>query len=142
MTHDWAVRIDNHDYPAENLDMVRAWAREGRLKSSHYVFNPTLQKWMYARDVEELRSDVSTTVSVPKGSTHICTTCRHVGKPVTRVKGSILIEIALWLLLLIPGLIYSIWRLTSKEQVCPSCQQPSMIPLTSPEAQRMIAGGG
>ena len=41
------------------------------------------------------------------------------GKTVTR--GSIWIEIILWLCLIVPGLIYSIWRLTTRRQVCSAC---------------------
>ena len=42
----------------------------------------------------------------------ICTKCGHVGKPKKKVKGSIFIEIILWLMLIVPGLIYSIWKET------------------------------
>ena len=55
------------------------------------------------------------------------------GSPVAAGGGSILIEIVLWCFFLIPGLIYSLWRLGSKDQVCPSCQRPAMIPAFSPK---------
>lgn len=67
---------------------------------------------------------------------YICTTCGTSANPITHTKGSLAIELILWLFLLIPGLIYSVWRLTSKEQVCPSCKKPSMIPLNSPAGQK------
>jgi len=47
-------------------------------------------------------------------------------------KGSLLIEIILWLCLLIPGLIYSIWRMTTKYKACPACKQATLIPADSP----------
>lgn len=67
-----------------------------------------------------------------------CLQCGTVGKPKKRVKGSIWIEIVLWLFLILPGLIYSIWRLTTKERVCPACGAPNMIPLDSPRARAAI----
>ncbi len=64
----------------------------------------------------------------------ICTTCGYVGKPKKYVKGSILIEIVLWFFILIPGLIYTIWRQTSKHKGCPNCEHGLMIPADSPKA--------
>lgn len=69
----------------------------------------------------------------------LCTQCLTVGKPVTDVKGSILMEIVLWLCFLIPGLIYSMWRLTTKTKVCKQCKSPDMIPEDSPRAKKLIA---
>ena len=65
--------------------------------------------------------------------------CRTAARPAKRVKGSFWIELILWLTFLVPGLIYSVWRLTSKEEICPECERPSMIPIDSPEAQRLLA---
>lgn len=67
-----------------------------------------------------------------------CPNCGTVGRPRTRVKGSFWIEVVLWLFLLLPGLLYSIWRLTSKEWVCPSCGAPNMIPADSPKARAAL----
>jgi hypothetical protein len=73
-----------------------------------------------------------------------CMTCGTESKPVTRVKGSLLIEIVLWLCFLVPGLIYSIWRLTSKQQICSSCNSTTLVPTNSPAAtnQRKILQEG
>lgn len=48
-------------------------------------------------------------------------------------------ELALWLLFCAPGLIYSIWRLTTKKYVCASCKNSGIIPLASPNGQRLHA---
>ena len=45
---------------------------------------------------------------------------------------SILIEIILWLFLIVPGVIYSLWRLTTRAKACPACGTPSLVPLNSP----------
>lgn len=69
-----------------------------------------------------------------------CPRCGTVGFPQSDTPGSFMIELVLWLFFLLPGLIYSIWRLTSKSQVCPGCRQPGMIPVQSPIAQRALYG--
>lgn len=79
------------------------------------------------------------------GTQKHCMTCGVDGLTKTRTRGSIFIEIVLWLCLIVPGLIYSIWRLTTKRQVCASCGAENIIPLDSPAAKnhrQMLAGGG
>jgi hypothetical protein len=50
-----------------------------------------------------------------------CTNCEFEGEAKTYTPGSILIELILWFFFLIPGLIYSIWRIGSRQKVCPRC---------------------
>lgn len=69
---------------------------------------------------------------------YICTSCGYKGKSKKWTKGSFGIELLLWFFFIIPGLIYSIWRLTNKVEVCPSCKQPTMIPLHSPMGQKLM----
>ena len=63
-----------------------------------------------------------------------CTACGHQGKPESDTPGSIWIEVVLWLCFLIPGLIYSIWRLNKRHDVCTSCGRGDLIPANSPKA--------
>ena len=58
----------------------------------------------------------------------ICTNCGHKGEPKLITKGSILIELVLWLFLIVPGLIYSFWRHTSRYKGCPTCGAGREIP--------------
>jgi hypothetical protein len=69
----------------------------------------------------------------------VCTTCGYIGGSTTITKGSLIIEIFLWLCFLFPGIIYSIWRLTSKYAACPKCKGPSMIPMDSPVAKKILS---
>ncbi len=69
---------------------------------------------------------------------YVCTNCGYTGAPKKITKGSILIEIILWLFLIVPGLIYSIWRLTTKYDACPKCKNPTMIPVDSPKGQKLV----
>ena len=68
----------------------------------------------------------------------VCTSCGYVGEPRTITKGSMGVEIILWLCFLIPGLIYSVWRLSSRQDGCPSCGQTALIPRASPMAQKFL----
>ena len=71
----------------------------------------------------------------------VCTSCGYVGEPKVTTKGSIWIEVALWLCFLLPGLIYSYWRyssLSSQLNVCPSCGQTALIPSDSPLGKNFI----
>jgi len=73
---------------------------------------------------------------------YICTSCGRTGKPKKVNKGSLLIEIILWWFILIPGIIYGIWRRTNRQQVCPYCNIPTMIPVNSPVGQKMLNARG
>lgn len=66
----------------------------------------------------------------------ICETCGATGAPVKVIKGNILVELVLWLLGCLPGLIYTIWRLTTKAVVCGGCGG-HMIPLGSPRGREL-----
>jgi hypothetical protein len=69
--------------------------------------------------------------------THICPQCGTRAEPRTETRGSIWIEVVLWLCLIVPGLIYSIWRLTSRYQACPACHHAGMIPIDSPIGRQL-----
>lgn len=75
----------------------------------------------------------------PRGSM-LCLQCHQVGQPKTKVKGSFLVELALWICFLIPGLIYSLWRSSSagREKVCPHCGSNQLIPPSSPAAKKIL----
>ena len=70
---------------------------------------------------------------------YICTTCGHVGVPKLVTKGSLGVEIFLWILFLVPGLIYSIWRHASRYKGCPSCNSSEVIPVDTPRGQELLA---
>jgi hypothetical protein len=76
---------------------------------------------------------------VRTGPELVCTTCGHVGKAKERVRGSIFIEIVLWVCFIIPGVIYSIWRLTTRAKVCTSCGATTLVPTNSPIGRKLIA---
>lgn len=67
----------------------------------------------------------------------ICANCGFMGQAKKVTKGSFLIELALWLCFIIPGLIYSLWRLTTKHLACPKCNATNLVPLDSPRGKKL-----
>lgn len=72
----------------------------------------------------------------------ICSRCGTQARSKTHTRGSILIEILLWLLFIIPGLIYSIWRLTTRGKVCAVCGAAELVPVNSPAGKELLARYG
>ena len=58
-----------------------------------------------------------------------CPNCQYEGKGKVITKGSLLLEIILWLFFLVPGLIYSVWRLSTRYLGCPRCEFKHVIKL-------------
>lgn len=56
-----------------------------------------------------------------------CPNCDYVGEGRVRVYGSMLIEIILWMFLVIPGLIYSIWRMSNTRIICSQCEFQNVV---------------
>jgi hypothetical protein len=79
-------------------------------------------------------------------------TCGAVDAPVKRTNGSILVEAGLIFiavccivfsytlaaLVFLMFLIYGVWRLATKRQVCSGCGAENPIPLDSPVAKRFL----
>lgn len=69
----------------------------------------------------------------------ICTVCHTAGNAGKKTPGSILIELVLWCFFIVPGLIYSLWRMASKKAVCRSCGSEAIVPVGSPAGQRLLS---
>ena len=67
----------------------------------------------------------------------VCRNCGAIGDPVKKTNGSFMIEIVLWVCFIVPGLIYTLWRLTSKIDVCRSCGGDQLIPVETPEGRKL-----
>jgi len=74
--------------------------------------------------------------------TLVCKSCGYLGKAKTVTKGNLGIEIVLWMFFIFPGIIYSIWRLSSKRKACPKCGSTELIPYDSPIAKKTITDAG
>lgn len=69
----------------------------------------------------------------------ICQHCGSTGTPRTVTRGSFLLEVLLWLTFLVPGILYSLWRLSTRQPVCRQCGASHMVPLHSPRGQKLLA---
>jgi hypothetical protein len=67
----------------------------------------------------------------------ICTKCEHQGPGLRQTRGHFALEVVLWLLFIVPGLIYSIWRLTTRRVVCARCSSPELVPIDTPAGRRL-----
>ena len=56
----------------------------------------------------------------------LCRNCGFTG--VGTLPGHGWLELILWLCYLIPGLIYTAWRRSSRRHICPRCRAPHMVP--------------
>jgi len=71
-------------------------------------------------------------------SEQVCANCGFKGLPKKVTKGSIFIELVAWIAFIFPGIIYSIWRLTTKVLTCPSCGSSNLVPLDSPRGKKLL----
>lgn len=67
-----------------------------------------------------------------------CLDCGFVGEPKEITPGTASMEIALWLLLVLPGLMYSVWRTLARYQECAKCGNKHLISADSSEAQAAL----
>jgi hypothetical protein len=80
----------------------------------------------------------------------VCPNCGHLGWPARFTRGSLLVELLLWLFFILPDVIYLAWRLTTRFRGCASCSQPGVVGAPTsraaagaavPPARREGAGG-
>lgn len=69
---------------------------------------------------------------------YVCTQCGKRSRPISITKGSFLLEVLLWLLFIVPGIIYSVIRLSSRFKGCPHCRTQTMIAVDSPMGKKLI----
>ena len=69
----------------------------------------------------------------------VCTNCGYHGPGTRARRGGWRAEAALYLLLVVPGIAYSVWRRTHLPVVCRRCGSPHIVPDDTPEGQRILA---
>ncbi|EEF63328.1 hypothetical protein Cflav_PD5963 [Pedosphaera parvula Ellin514] len=67
----------------------------------------------------------------------ICETCGTNAKPKLETKGSFLVELLLYLFFCLPGFIYTAWRMTTRQKVCPNCGG-KMIGVATPRGRELV----
>lgn len=73
-----------------------------------------------------------------KGPPMVCTQCGYHGPARSHTRGTIALELALWLMFILPGIIYSLWRLSTRAMVCASCGATTLVAPESPVGQRAL----
>ena len=68
----------------------------------------------------------------------LCWNCHTIGRPKNAVQGSFILELFLWCLCLVPGVIYTLWRISCRKRVCSTCGGTNIIPCTSPAAAPFV----
>lgn len=69
---------------------------------------------------------------------YLCLECGCQREPVMANRGMLIIELLMWLLYILPGVIYSIWRRVRKQEICPNCRTPSVVLTASSRAMKMM----
>jgi len=69
---------------------------------------------------------------------YVCMECGCQREPIDAKRGLLVIEIFMWLLYIIPGIIYSIWRRVRKQKVCSKCRTPSVVLTSSSRAMGVM----
>ena len=68
----------------------------------------------------------------------VCLACGTHAHPKVVTRGSIWIELVLWLCLLVPGLVYSLWRHTTRHAACAQCGATNLVPPGTPAGQQAL----
>lgn len=99
-----------------------------------------IQQWLPAETETAPKSAPPGIKPAPSRRARICTQCGSIGKPQRVAGGSLLVELALWLFFLVPGFIYSLWRISTKRPACRACGAiHAMVPLHSPRGRELAA---
>ena len=69
----------------------------------------------------------------------LCNECHYVGPPLRKQKGNYFICLILLMLLVIPGILYALWRIfSSRIRYCPQCNSEHVIPTHSVAARSKV----
>lgn len=121
------------DWKREMTAKKRVEAKEARLMIDHKYDSANQRK-------RDARNQAAENVAAYERSlppdTYICVACESIGHPIKRIKGSLAVEIVMWLMFCAPGIIYSVWRMTSAEWVCKFCGHVP-IPVRTPRGTEL-----
>jgi hypothetical protein len=69
----------------------------------------------------------------------LCTRCQEIGLPKKAARGHFMLELFLWLCFILPGLFYTIWRISTRVNVCARCGSAELVPTDTEAARRIYA---
>lgn len=65
----WIIKRGAREVPIPDEATLKKWADEGRFNPGDLIFHPDLQRWLYAKDVLEIRSAFQQTTITPPSAT-------------------------------------------------------------------------
>lgn len=68
-----------------------------------------------------------------------CIQCHENAPSKNVTDGYFLLEVALWAFFIVPGILYSLWRLTTRHKACRACGSANLVPSHSDRAKAEIA---
>lgn len=69
----------------------------------------------------------------------ICTACGTLTNGEMKFAGSLLLEVGLYLFMIIPGFLYTLWRISARRLTCPTCRGTQLVPADSPVGRSLAA---
>ena len=69
---------------------------------------------------------------------YVCLACRAYRRPVRELRGSGALELILWLMFIVPGLVYAVWRSRVSRPTCSVCGA-ALLSEDAPEVQALMA---
>lgn len=66
---------------------------------------------------------------------YVCTNCEYIGQAYQ--SGSFWLGLVLWCCYIVPGLLYTIWCMTTAKNVCPKCGQKTMLSVKLPKGEKL-----
>lgn len=73
------------------------------------------------------------------GKEFICAKCGWHGTPKKGLNGNAGVELLLWVLFIVPGMIYTAYRAKNRPSICRSCGSTDMIPVDSPRGRELLS---
>jgi hypothetical protein len=138
---DYYLQINNEKKGPYALSQIQSMWNSGTITSDCLYWDARGEQW---RPINELIEPTLPVLKKPHSAPSVaigrfaCTSCGAVGNGISHTKGSFLIEIAMWLFMCFPGLIYSLWRLTTRTTVCHMCQSEQIVPRNTPKGQSLV----
>jgi len=70
---------------------------------------------------------------------YFCKECHAVGTAAVHTPGNIVLELIAWCLMILPGILYTLWRNSAKKNVCKACGSEHIISVKLPLAKKLMA---
>jgi len=129
------ISRDGQHYGSYDEEDVRHYLQQNQILLTDQYWTEGMEDWQPCSAL--IPPPIPTATPSRARGSHVCPSCGVSGSPVSHTPGSMAVELVLWLFFIVPGLIYSCWRLCARRNVCPACKNP-MIPSNTPLGQNLL----